>query len=125
MNNKDIWIIFTRSSAMDGCPLDMDGSEYFYVEVFVPVENTTDSTEKLAGIIEQARIALLDEKFVLNDVSKCIRYIENEWTDDTDLNNEIRQTADKAVQADKLTFNVFRSEEIQEDCHYKLQAIED
>jgi len=124
MSDKGIWIVFTKSKALEGCPINIDGCDFYFAEAFVPVDRNEGEVDNIEQVIERTKQALLTEKLDLNDISKCIRYKEVEWSEGTNLNDEIRATADKALQTNEVEFNVFRSKEIQEDCVYTFQAFE-
>jgi len=65
MNN--VWICIAKIKPMDGCDINMDGCEFYYVDALVPVSN---STERLSmdTAIEKLRAALFEHKFELSEV---------------------------------------------------------
>ena len=114
MTDKNIWIIFTKSKALDGCSIDIDGGEFYFTEVFVPSECIEDNPDSIKEMIGKTKQVLLNERLELTDISKSIRYQEDEWTEDTELNNEIQMTVKESIRSNQIKFNTFRSEEIQQ-----------
>lgn len=104
MSDKDIWIIFTKSKVLDGCPIAIDGSDFLFSNIFIPSYSVEDA-------ISQVKQALLEPKLELSDISKCIRYNTNEWSDDSKLSNEINEFSEEAKQSNKIVFGIFRSSE--------------
>jgi len=124
MSNKDIWVVFTKSEAQDGCPIDIDASKFYFAEAFVPFDGNQEPVEAINGILTDVKQALLEKKLALSDVSKCMCYVPDEWSGDSEMDKEIRQVAQIADRDSQITFNTFRSQEIQEDCIYAFQVRE-
>lgn len=116
--NKQVWIIFTKSEALEGCSIDMDGCDYYFAEAYVPVNDGEFGLTSLESILSRVKQSLLDDKLVLADVSKCLRYKEEEWRSDSEMEKEVRVLAAKAFSSGVITFSSFKSEEIEELCRY-------
>ena len=105
MTDKTIWIVFTKSKILEGCPLAMDDSEYLYGECFVPAH-----TEAEARLSVKAK--LLDVKLELTDILKCLAYNPTEWGDGSEFAAEVGYAASQAKQADAVTLGIFRTPDI-------------
>lgn len=116
MANKEVWIVFTKSSPLEGCSIDIDGCDYYFAEACVPVD--TAPTHSLDSIINKVRDELAKERLVLVDISKCIRYQEQEWSSNTAPNAELRKGAKKSLASGSIEFSGFRPEEIQQLYQY-------
>ncbi|HTF95494.1 MAG TPA: hypothetical protein VL995_05120 [Cellvibrio sp.] len=121
MANKDVWIVFTKSSPLDGCSIDIDSCDYYFAEAYVPVDVTP--IRSLDSIINKVKDELAKARLALTDVSKCIRYKEDEWSADTAPNTEVRKMAKKSLAYGAIEFSGFRSEEIQELYQYAFVAL--
>lgn len=118
MENKAFWILFTKNKPMEKCKIRFDDSEYYTVEVCVPVAESK-GLQQLDAIINQAKQRLLESQVELSDVSKCIRYIAKEWQEQTELNDEIRELVNATQASGKVEVGCFRSEEVEEECKYR------
>jgi hypothetical protein len=123
MTNKEVWIVFTKNSPLEVCSIDIDGCDFYFAEVYVPIESNSGTTS-LDTIINHAKDALAAERLVLVDVPKCVRYSEQEWTLDTAMNKEVHTLAKQALVSGAVQFGGFRSEEIEELCQYHLSMNE-
>lgn len=122
MPSKNVWIVFTKSSPLESCSIDIDGCDFYFAEVYVPLEEA--ASRSLDSVITRAKAALLDERLELVDVSKCIRYKEQEWSFDTPMNVEVHKLAKRALASGVVEFGGFRSEEIEELCEYHFSMNE-
>ncbi len=118
MVNKEVWIVFTKSEPLDGCSIDIDGCDFYFTEAYVPVESKDFNVTSLEPIVSRAKQSLLDDKLVLVDVSKCLRYREEEWLSNSEMDKEVHVLAAKALSSGTVRFGGFRSEEIEELCRY-------
>lgn len=119
MANKEVWIVFTKCTPLDGCSIDIDGCEFYFVEAYIAVENTATGPSSLHAICNRANEALLDFKLELKDISKCLRYRAEEWISDTELNREVHALALKALSSDSVAFGGFKPEDIEALCRYQ------
>jgi hypothetical protein len=122
MANKEVWIVFTKNSPLEGCSIDIDGCDYYFAEAYVPVD--VAPILSLDSIINKVKDELAQERLVLTDVSKCIRYKEDEWSADTAPNAEVRKMAKKSLASGTVEFSGFRPEEIQELYQYTYNVRE-
>ena len=123
MTNKEVWIVFTKNSPLEGCSIDIDGCDFYFAEIYVPIEISSGTTS-FETIVNQAKNALAAERLVLVDVPKCVRYYEQEWTLDTAMNKEVHALAAQALASGEIQFGGFRPEEIEELCQYHLSMNE-
>ncbi len=123
MDNNDVWVVFTRSKPLPGCPIDIDESKYYFSEVFVPLPEGAD-WRQIAGIMVRVEQCLQESRLELIDVSKIIRYVENEWSEAVPMNAAIQALAEKSRVSEGVEISVFRSEEIEADCRYRHAVIE-
>lgn len=117
--SKQVWIIFTKSEALDGCSIDFDGCNYYFAEAYVPIEEGELGNTSIASILDQVKEALLEDKLVLMDVLKCLRYKKDEWCADSEMEKEVHKLAAEAFSSGTITFSGFRSEEIQDLCRHQ------
>ena len=118
MSNKQVWVIFTKSKPLPQCLINIDGGEYYFAEVCVAVE-TDKGIPPLDPIIEQARQHLLESHLELLDVYKCIRYVPEEWPEETLLNRQIHAAAQKAQETGDIGLGGYRSNEVEDECCYQ------
>lgn len=122
MASKDVWIVFTKSSPLEGCSIDVDGRDYYFAEAYVPVD--VEPILSLDSIINKVKDVLAKERLVLVDISKCIRYNEQEWPADTAPSAEMHKGAKKSLASGAIEFSGFRSEEIQRLYQYSYSVNE-
>lgn len=113
MSQADVWIVFTKCEPLEGCDVDFDGCDYYFAEAYVPVASKGDLIH-LDAVISRAQAALAESQFELNEVSKCLRYMPEEWQADTPPNMEVNKYAREAAESGNVQFGGFRSEEIEE-----------
>ncbi len=121
---KQVWIVFTKSEAWDGCSIDMDGCDFYFSEIYIPADDEETGATSLETILARAKQSLLEGKLVLTDVSKCLRYKVDEWPSDTELDIAVHNLAEKALTTGNIQFSSFRSEEIEALCRYKHKIFE-
>lgn len=120
MTTKDVWIVFTKSSPLEGCSIDIDGCDYYFAEAYVPVD--AGPILSLDSIVNKVRDQLAKERLVLADISKCIRYQEKEWSSNSAPNAELHKGAKKSLVSGTIEFSGFRPEEIQELYQYSYEV---
>jgi len=113
MSNSGIWIVFTKSKALDGCSINIDGSD-----------GNKNSIEVISYIFAEVKQALFEKKLVLSEISKCMHYTPDEWSGGSEMDIEIRRVAQIAVEINEITFNVFRTQDVQENFIYTFQVKE-
>lgn len=111
MSENEIWIVYTKSKILEGSPLDMDEADTLYGEVFVSV-NSDFSGEKTDEVITRAKEALLKIKLELIEALKCIRYIQSEWLDGSEISDEINEAVAEVQNTGDIVFGVFRPTEL-------------
>ncbi|MFC1747973.1 hypothetical protein ACFL2V_04130 [Pseudomonadota bacterium] len=112
MENKSIWVLFTKSKPLPECEINFDGGDHYFVEVCVPAQKG-EAWQQIGNVIERARECLLESHFELCDVSKCIRYFADEWQEQTRHNNMIHEAAQKTLETGAITLGGFRSDEVE------------
>ena len=123
MSNQ-VWIVFIKSEALDGCSIDIDGCNFYFAEAYVPVDGEEFSSTSFESILNRVKQSLLDDKLVLADISKCLRYSEDEWGSDSDMEKSVHLLAASARSSGTIKFSSFRSEEIEELCRYRHKVYE-
>lgn len=118
MQKDSVWIAITKSKPLPGCEIDVDGCEFYYADILVPLKNDTNATA-MVSVIKQAQEALLEDKLELAEVLLCAKFLPEEWVDQTDGVEPLHELATKAVESQAIVFGGFRSEEIQELYQYK------
>ena len=88
----------------------MDDSDFCYGEVFVPCNTDKNPIKNVENSITIAEQALRQEKLVLVDISKYIRYVEEDWDDDSDASNKTKKLAARARHMDQPVFGLFHSQ---------------
>lgn len=119
-----VQIVFTRSRPLAGCDIDVDGCEFYYSEVYVPVSSDEASVNAILSATEQAKSQLLEAKFDLADISAVIQFNETHWKTDTEMNLDLISNANQAMKSGEVVIGQFRSEEIEEDCEYTFSVNE-
>ncbi|RYZ99705.1 MAG: hypothetical protein EOO68_12115, partial [Moraxellaceae bacterium] len=111
------WIITTQSRPLPGCEIDMDGCEFYFADVFLPVATGGGATA-LIEAISKVKEALLVDKLELANVLLCAHFKPEEWVDQSDSAESLHELANKANETNSLVFSGFRSQEIQQLYHY-------
>jgi hypothetical protein len=124
MTDKEVWIVSTKSSPLEGCDIDIDGCDFYFAEAFVPVASEINRLKRFEFVIASVEEALLEARLTLVDASKCLRYVEPEWGLDSEMEKETHAAASNALASNSITFSPFRSEEIEELCRYRHAAYE-
>ena len=122
--SKQVWIVFTKSEALEGCGIDIDGCDYYCAEAYVPVDGSEVHTASLESIINRVKQELLDKRLTLVDISKCLRYNDSEWGSDSDMEKAAHLLAAKALSSGSIKFSSFRPEEIEDLCRYQHKMYE-
>lgn len=106
MMDNTIWIVFTKSKILQGCPLAMDDSEYLFGECFVPADTEADARL-------QAKAKLIEVKLELSDILKCVIYNPADWQDGSEFSEEVVYAANQAEQTKVVTLGIFRTPDIE------------
>ncbi len=104
MEEPEIWIVSTKSKALENCPHNGDGSDYFFVDCLLPASN---KDEALAPI----KSALADELLELECVTRCEVFNIDTYDGNEFEIEEVKIAAQKAQESQTLTFSVFVSSE--------------
>lgn len=118
MNEKYLWLIITKSRPLPGCEIDMDGCEFYFVDAFVSLDESLGA-DSIPNAINKVKSTLLAEKLELAEVIQCVKFLPEEWIDQTETDESLHDLATKALESDDVVLGTFRSEEIQELYHYK------
>lgn len=118
MAQKDLWLTITKSRPLPGCEIDMDGCEFYWVDAFVPLDKNLGA-ESIPSAISKVKSTLLADKLELAEVMQCVKFLPEEWIDQTESDESLHDLAIKALESDDVVLGTFRSEEIQELYHYK------
>ena len=97
---KDIYIVYSEIAPQKGEQLPEDASGAF-IEVYVPSTSSNDA-EMLA------RSALSEDKYRVIEIEQTIAFDPNEWDDENDAMQEVRQTAEKAKTTNKILYGQIR-----------------
>lgn len=118
MSENNIWLTVTKSRALPGCEIDMDGCEFYFVDAFVSLDKSVGA-DSMPNAICKVKSTLLEDKLELAEVIQCVKFLPEEWIDQTEADESLHDLAIKALESDDVVFGTFRSEEIQELYHYK------
>lgn len=126
MSEKSLWLTITKSRPLPGCEIDMDGCEFYFVDAFVPLDERLGA-DSIPNAISKVKSTLLENKLELAEVIQCVKFLPEEWIDQTESDESLHNLATKARESEKLVIGTFRSEEIQELYHYKhtIQEVEE
>ncbi|WP_431688612.1 hypothetical protein [Hahella sp. NBU794] len=118
MDKKCVWIIFTRNLALSNrCSIAFDGCDYYCTEAYVPIDD--EDIPPLGEIINQVKQILSKDYLELKEVTKCIKFIPEEWNVNTEPNEDVIKFAQTALSKKKITFGGFRPEEIEQMTQYQ------
>ena len=118
MSEKNLWLTITKSRPLQGCEIDMDGCEFYFVDAFVPLDKNLGA-DSIPNAISKVKSTLLMDKLELAGVIQCLKFLPEEWIDQTETDESLHDLATKALQSNDVVLGTFRSEEIQELYHYK------
>lgn len=118
MNEKYLWLTITKSRPLPGCEIDMDGCEFYFVDAFIPIDKSLGA-DSIPNAISKVKSTLLEDKLELAEVIQCMKFLHEEWVDQTEADESLHHLATRAFESDDMVFGTFRSEEIQEFYHYK------
>ncbi|MDG9667553.1 hypothetical protein ONV78_07410 [Hahella sp. CR1] len=117
MDKKCVWIIFTKSLVLSNrCSIAFDGCDYYCTEAYVP--SYDEGIPPIDKMITQVKQKLSQDYLELKEVKKCIKFISDEWTTSTELNEEVIVYSQKALSENRIMFGGFRPEEIEEITQY-------
>ncbi|WP_020409140.1 hypothetical protein [Hahella ganghwensis] len=120
MSQMDVFLLSVKVRALEGSSIDMDGCEFYYVEIFVPVDSTLGFEQKIAVAIDSSKEVLSSDNLQLEEISKLLLFKEAEWKGEGEFNDELREEARKSLATGKVCKGAFRSEEIEEECEYSI-----
>lgn len=118
MNQTNLWLAITKSRPLPGCEIDMDGCEFYFVDAFVPLDKSLGA-DSIPSAISKVKSTLLADKLELAEVIQCVKFLPEEWIDQTETDESLHDLATKALESNDVVLGTFRSEEIQEFYHYK------
>lgn len=98
MAQKDIWLTITKSRPLPGCEIDMDGCEFYFVDAFVPLDKNLGA-DSIPNAISKVKSALLEDKLELAEVIQCVKFLPEEWIDQTETDESLHDLATKALEA--------------------------
>ncbi|WP_232426984.1 hypothetical protein WKI13_04315 [Teredinibacter turnerae] len=96
----------------------MDGCEFYFVDAFVTLDQSLGA-DSIPNAISKVKSTLLADKLELAEVIQCVKFLSEEWIDQTEADESLHDLATKALEGDDVVLGTFRSEEIQEFYHYK------
>lgn len=96
----------------------MDGCEFYFVDAFVTLDKNLGA-DSIPNAISKVKSALLEDKLELAEVIQCVKFLPEEWIDQTETDESLHDLATKALESNDVVLGTFRSEEIQEFYHYK------
>ena len=97
-----------------GCP----DAYFYFVDAFVPLDKSLGA-DSIPNAISKVKSTLLEDKLELAEVIQCVKFLPEEWIDQTETDESLHDLATKALESDNVVLGTFRSEEIQELYHYK------
>ena len=123
MKERNLWLTITKTRPLPGCEVDMDGCEFYLVDAFIPLDKNLGA-ESIPSAIRKVKSALLEDKLELAEVIQCVKFLPEEWIDQTDSDEPLHDLATSALENDDVVFGSFRSEEIQAVYCYKYKVQE-
>ena len=116
MADKEVWITFAKGRPLPGCSIDFDNCEFYFVDVFIPVDkglriDFTELTSTVQSVLSSARVELAD-------IGQLIRYQSGQWSVKIDDENEIEECVKKALETNKPCNGGYRSQEVQDLTDY-------
>ncbi|OZG73759.1 hypothetical protein BTA51_08075 [Hahella sp. CCB-MM4] len=103
------WVVISKSTILEGCPVHFDGSEFMYGYSVAFAEDAEEA-------VEQVRASLLNDiKLVLQEVIECKLYREEDWQDDSDTSICVNEAYEKASQTGELAHGSFMSSDSMEE----------
>lgn len=101
MDSKNLWIVSTKSKPLSGCSIELDGSDFYYVECLIPATSFDEANGSIEHLLRDKRMELLE-------VIKCESYAPNAWKDLVQF-PEIENAADYANSKQEPRFALFIS----------------
>ncbi|MFT7561222.1 MAG: hypothetical protein ACI93R_003148 [Flavobacteriales bacterium] len=101
MDSKSLWIVSTKSKPLDGCSIELDGSDFYYVECLIPASSFDEANGLIESLLQGKHMALLE-------VIKCEPYSSDSWKDLIQF-PEIQNAADHANSKQEAKFSLFIS----------------
>ncbi|WKT61215.1 hypothetical protein Q2E61_03215 [Microbulbifer thermotolerans] len=118
MKSEALWLVVTKSRPLPGCEIDMDGCEFYFADAFVSIDRNR-GVDSIPSAIDKVKIALLEDRLELAEVIQCVKFLPEDWVDQTESDESLHDLAIRASEIDDVVFSSFRSEEIQALYHYK------
>ncbi len=111
--SKDIWLVISKIKPIEGCTINHDGCEFYYVDGYVPVDSnqSVKALELISNIIEKS---LREKRLELVEILLCCKFKNENWIDNTAAPESIHDLASKSLELNSVQFGRFRSEEFQE-----------
>lgn len=126
MTTKQTWIVVTKSRPLEGCDIDIDGCEFYFVDAYISLPEEICSSKAITTILDKVEKTLNADRLELTEVKICARFFPDEWVDQTDSIDTMHSLANKSLETEEVVFSGFRSEEIQElyQYHHTVNEIE-
>ena len=106
MDDKELWIVTAKLKALEGCSVDFDGSEFYFVECLLPASNESEATAPIEH-------AMCDERFELISIEHCSQYVASDWENEVQY-GDIQEAANKAKESNELEFALFISSQVRD-----------
>ncbi len=103
MSPKELWIVSTKSTPLENCSINTDGSEFYFAECIL---SASDENEASAPIEHLLR----DKGLELSELINARVYNEVDWKDAIQFNS-IKRTARKVSSDNTARFAMFVSSE--------------
>ncbi|OZG74654.1 hypothetical protein BTA51_06615 [Hahella sp. CCB-MM4] len=95
------WVVITKSTILDGCPIHFDDSEFMYGYSVV----FAGDSEMAIGLV---RASLLKEvKLELQEIIECKLYQAKDWQDNSKISRRVNEAYEEASQTGELVYGPF------------------
>ncbi len=111
--SKDIWLVILKSKPLEGCDINHDGCEFYYVDGYVPIDSN-QSVKALELVSDLIKKSLLEKRLELVEIFLCCKFNRKSWVDNTTAPESMHYLASKSLELKSVQFGGFRSEEFQE-----------
>lgn len=103
MSPKELWIVSTKSTQLENCSIDTDGSEFYFAECILPASTEDEASAPIEHLLR-------DKGLELSELTNARMYNEADWADTMQFNS-IKRTVQKVMDDDTARFAMFISSE--------------
>ncbi|MCD9458603.1 hypothetical protein [Marinibactrum halimedae] len=101
MDNKNLWIISTKSMPLENSMADVDGSDYYYSDCILISHDSASAEKSIPHLLRDHDMELLE-------VIGCVPYVEDDWSE-SDQYQDIKDAVEQVKQTGTPSFALFIS----------------